>query len=486
MSIFMSDGSFRQRAKCSEEATEAARETRRLKVALQTYETLRQFEETMQRREEAMSRAYDDIPAEALPARWTHLGSNASLGSHGSDRRLANATSEPAIQTVTLTHENGTEKDPRRLRPPSPLHFHDYGCITLKSRSKFLQHRTKLGRARPLRQTGHGFFVPGPHFKQGTYGDKLLDPCLMPQLCWVPPVQGCDTRRGPDALDLRPLSTPDLQVGRKKPINGEPSPERVRGNITYARRARRNNEAIWKRRSEALTEQRRFENGIFQGIWRDPLLDVASSACEPGPEEDFSWIPGAMEELMAGKSEEELGLAPARMNAFLLLIHLGHHVREGKTLLSKLFKAENRGPPQQLEIREFFLGVKRLGILNDIAFTQETLAEALMELDPTFDGRVHIPVLHRGITVMSAASTEIRKRMRDEEDSSELAYGETAPVRAVQIPKLADSINNFRKSFGSFRKQQQDLLQFHGSIKDLLNAEPSSQHGEVAASGDAA
>ena len=27
---------------------------------------------------------------------------------------------------------------------------------------------------------------------------------------WAPPVQGCGTRRGPDVLDLRPLSTPIL------------------------------------------------------------------------------------------------------------------------------------------------------------------------------------------------------------------------------------------------------------------------------------
>ena len=27
---------------------------------------------------------------------------------------------------------------------------------------------------------------------------------------WAPPVQGCSTRRGPDVLDLRPLSTPIL------------------------------------------------------------------------------------------------------------------------------------------------------------------------------------------------------------------------------------------------------------------------------------
>jgi len=479
MSIFMSDGSFRQRAKCSEEATEAARETRRLKVALQTYETLRQFEEALQRREEAMSRAYDDIPAEALPVRWTHHGSNQSLGSHGSaGGRMGHSSSEPALLTATLTHENGTEKDPRRLRPPSPLHFYDYGCITLKSRSRFLQHRAKLGRDRPLRQTGHGFFIPGPHFKQGTYGDKLLDPCLMPQLCWAPAVQGCDSRRGPDALDLRPLSTPDLQVGRRKPVQGEPVPESVRGNVAYERRAKRNNEAIWKRRSEALTEQRRFENGVFQGTWRDPLLDAPSHACEPGPEEDFSWLPGALQQTLAGKSEEELGLSPAKVNAFLLLIHLADAVKKEKTLLSKIFRAENKGPPRQLEVAEFRRGLGRVGILYEVDLSQEGLCEALMEIDPTFDGRVHLPVLDRAIKVVEATAFECRKNMKSEQDHFVLAYGETAPVRAVQIPNLADSINNFRKAFSSFRKQQQDLLQFHGSLNNLLGGEQPTAQAE--------
>eukprot|EP00439_Symbiodinium_sp_Y106_P033969 s2960_g4.t1 len=107
MSIFMSDGSFRQRAKCSEEATEAARETRRLKVALQTYETLRQFEEALQRREEAMSRAYDDIPAEALPVRWTHHGSNQFVSSAMQKivfrRSFIEVRDEPATNSVLRT-----------------------------------------------------------------------------------------------------------------------------------------------------------------------------------------------------------------------------------------------------------------------------------------------------------------------------------------------------------------------------------------------
>ncbi|OLQ11579.1 hypothetical protein AK812_SmicGene4616 [Symbiodinium microadriaticum] len=56
---------------------------------------------------------------------------------------------------------------------------------------------------------------------------------------------------------------------------------------------------------------------------------------------------GALQQMLAGKSEEELGLSPAKVNAFLLLIHLADAVKKEKTLLSKIFRAENKGPPRQ-------------------------------------------------------------------------------------------------------------------------------------------
>lgn len=462
MSVFMSDGSFRQRAKCSEAATEAARESRRLKVSLQTFDTLKQFEDTLQ----AQARSfYDEIPMEALPTRWTHHGAfqASSMG-----RSIA---SEPNLHpTPVLTHDNGTEKDPRRLRPPSPLHFHDYGCISLKSKSKQLQHRLKLGKPAKKVPTGHAFFVPGPHFKPGTYGDKLLDPCLMAPMCWAPPVQGCSTRRGPDVLDLRPLSTPILaaELSRQKPL-GEPIPSKVRGNVASAQRARAHGEAMMKRCREDLTEQRRYENGIFLGTWRDPWLDAGGM-----PElatADFEWLPGALEDLLAGKSEEELGLSPPRLNAFLLLIHLDHAVRQGKTCLSKIFNAENKGPRKQLEVTQFYCGLKRIHVIKALELSEEALCEALYELDPGFDGRVYLPVLDRALKILASTGVYSRKPPHVEEEYGPLAYGETSPVRSIDIPMEADSINNFRKAFKCFRDQQNALLTFHSNLKHLGDQE---------------
>ena len=104
--MHLGDGSYRQRLLASEAATEAARESRRLRVALQTFETLRLFEDQAR---QAQDRAYDDIPSEALPMRWS-----------ATVRGMAGMASEPQLgQTqAVLTHENGTERDPRRLRPP--------------------------------------------------------------------------------------------------------------------------------------------------------------------------------------------------------------------------------------------------------------------------------------------------------------------------------------------------------------------------------
>eukprot|EP00435_Cladocopium_sp_Y103_P009602 s1015_g2.t1 len=255
MSFLISDGTFRQRASRSEAAAEAERDSRRLKVALQTFETLKQFEDTLQ----AQARSfYDEIPMEALPTRWTHHGSfqGTSMG-----RSMA---SEPNLHTTMLTHD-GTEKDLRQLQPPSPLNFHDYSSISLKPRSKQLQHRLKLGK--------FGKKVPtGPqHFKHGPNGDKMQDPCLMAPMCWTPMLQPCSTRPRPDVLDFRPLSTPILaaELSRQnEPIPGVPS--KVRGNVTSAQRARAHGEAMMKRCREDFTEQTRYENGLL-GTWRDPL-----------------------------------------------------------------------------------------------------------------------------------------------------------------------------------------------------------------------
>lgn len=451
MSVFMSDGSYRQRAKCSEAATEAARESRRLKVSLQTFSTLNQFEETLQ----AHLRAVEDIPMEALPTRWTHHGSFQAAPLSRS------AASEPHLHTgPVVTHDNGTEKDPRRLRPPSPLHFHDYGCISLKSRSKMVQHRMKLGKPARKVPTGHAFFVPGPHFKPGTYGDKLLDPCLMAPMCWAPPVQGCATRRGPDVLDLRPLSTPILsaELARQKPL-GEPIPQKVRSNVAYTSRAKRHGEALSKSCREGLTEQRRYENGIFLGTWRDPLLDAGTPELASP---DFQWIPGALEKLLEGKPEEDLGLPEPKLNAFLLLIHLDYAIRQGKTVLSKIFTAENKGPRNQLEVAQFYRGLRRLKVIDEMELSEEALWEALYELDPSFDGRVYLPILDRALKVLASSGIYSRKQQRREE---------TSPVRAISIPMEADSINNFRKAFKCFREQQHDLLSFHSSFKNLGDEE---------------
>eukprot|EP00434_Breviolum_minutum_P012547 symbB.v1.2.011055.t1/scaffold728.1/size168468/3 len=179
----------------------------------------------------------------------------------------------------------------------------------------------------------------------------------------------------------------------------------------------------------------------------------------------------ALEDLLAGKSEEELGLSPPRLNAFLLLIHLDHAVRQGKTCLSKIFNAENKGPRKQLEVTQFYRGLKRIHVIEALELSEEALCEALYELDPGFDGRVYLPVLDRALKILASTGVYSRKPPHVEEEYGPLAYGETSPVRSIDIPMEADSINNFRKAFKCFRDQQNALLTFHSNLKHLGDEE---------------
>eukprot|EP00435_Cladocopium_sp_Y103_P014069 s1838_g3.t1 len=161
-------------------------------------------------------------------------------------------------------------------------------------------------------------------------------------------------------------------------------------------------------------------------------------------------------------SHTELGLKPPQLNAFLLLIHLDHAVRQGKTYLSKIFNAENKsrrkepGEPR-LEIGEFYRGLKRIHVIDALDLSEAKLAEALWELDKGFDGRVYLPILDRALKVLASTG-----------EYGPFAYGETSPVRSIDIPMEADSINNFRKAFKCFRDQQNELLTFHSNLKHLV------------------
>lgn len=408
----MREGSFRQRAKRSEVLTQQLRAHRTKKLALQTQEALQAFEEKLTADQDAMTRAYDDIPTEASRLRSSRTAGSQLTSSRG---RLRPSESEPVIPPSARL-DSSIEQDTRTKKPPTPLTFYEYGSISPKSASSYTQHRRRLGEPErsPFRQTTVGFYFPNATSRQGCYGDKLLDPCLMPQLTWAAPIEGCSERRYGDAEDVRPLAARDLQVGRKLPRAGYPTSDTVRSNVCHEAKAKRVIETIQKRREEAVIEQAKFESGVFDGHWRDPILDIGGhfrdiyhNVPEPGQAEDHGWLLDASVGYLEGNTVH-LDLSAAQLNAVGLLTGLDRLLRRARSTLHALFAAENLAQPKgQLEAHQFLSGLTRLGVMKDSPYTKENLCEAMAVIDPCFDGRISLPVVGRALKVVRWATKRI-------------------------------------------------------------------------------
>eukprot|EP00933_Yihiella_yeosuensis_P015638 TRINITY_DN13582_c1_g1_i1.p1 TRINITY_DN13582_c1_g1~~TRINITY_DN13582_c1_g1_i1.p1 ORF type:complete len:479 (+),score=79.33 TRINITY_DN13582_c1_g1_i1:360-1796(+) len=465
------EGSFRVRARKSDQLTSKLRELKKQKIAAQTHEALQHFEDSLNADKVAMSRAFDDIPTEAGGMAKMQRRSGSHL--HHSDMGHTRSRSEPTLPAVNLNAaaHHDTEHDPRTKRPPSPLTFYEYGGISPKSKSRFTQHRHKIGEiTRPeFRQTSSGFYFPGAHCKQGSYGDKLLEPCLMPPTGWSPCRTAPDTRWHGDAGDLRPLASQELQVGRNIHREGQLAPELVRTNVATEAKTRHVHHHINKRREEAVLEQARFENGQYEGCWRDPLL-LCAALPEQGGAEDFSWLVKALTKLNSNTQDSELDLTPRQWSAMGLILRLEEALRRNKARMSDIFAAENHHSPKlQLEPQAFLVGLKRLGLIDAASFTEEHLAEAMGVLDPCYNGRVSLPVLSRCLRAVhrqmysNFEKTLGRSFHGDRsQDKTFVKYGEAVPVDTVRLELQSDSIINFEKLFTKFRSQQKELLDHHG------------------------
>eukprot|EP00930_Biecheleria_cincta_P062492 TRINITY_DN47960_c0_g1_i1.p1 TRINITY_DN47960_c0_g1~~TRINITY_DN47960_c0_g1_i1.p1 ORF type:complete len:561 (+),score=76.70 TRINITY_DN47960_c0_g1_i1:33-1685(+) len=403
--MHMREGSFRHRAKRTEVLTQKLRDHRTKKLALQTQEALQQFEDKLNAEQDAMSKAFDDIPTEASRLRSSRTGSQQLFSSRNS---LNKSQSEPIIP-ASARLDSSIERDTRTKKPPSPLTFHQYGSISPKSTTSYTQHRRRLGEPErsPFRQTTIGFYFPNSTSRQGAYGDKLLDPCLMPQLSWAPPIEGQSERCFGDAGDVRPLAARELQIGRHLPRSGHPTSDIVRSNVAHKTKAKRVIETMHKRREEAVIEHAQFESGVFDGHWRDPLLDVGGhfrdlyhNVPEPGPAEDHSWLFDASVCFLAG-TPQELDVSEAQLNAVGMLTGLDRLLRRARSTLHALFAAENMaGPKGQLEPDQFLRGLTRLGVMKDSLYSTENLCEAMAAIDPCFDGRISLPVIGRALKVV--------------------------------------------------------------------------------------
>lgn len=456
----------RQRIRASEQATRQLSELRKQRAAVQTYDAMKQFEDRLSAAQEAMD-GMEDLPEEAgaMPGHRKTAGLSRaetlrdSSAAHTSDgSTLQRSSSAPHI-----SRHMGPDDETLTRRPPSPLSFYDYGSVSMKPRSLFAQHRRRQGEdVRPKhRQTSCGFYFPGAHYKQGSYGFSLIDPCLMPPRSWAssssPPVRWSG---GPS--EVRPLSSEEIGLKRNRQAGPVVSPI-VRSNSAHTRRAQRLFHCLDKRQDEAILEQARFENALVEGRWRDPLLDSKGEPLEMPAPETFEWLDHSYENMQ-----------PAHQAAAAVLSSLDEIVTTTRWRIADLFAGENKGHPGVLEPDEFFRGLTRLGVVSD-GFTLDDLMRFMSTIDPCFDGLVRLPVVSRAVGVARS------KRMRAEEAKRlalkqrqvklRTSYSETIPCEVVRIEPEPSSLLNFNRACAKFKGQQTQLLSHHNELGPSVSAE---------------
>eukprot|EP00929_Paragymnodinium_shiwhaense_P049594 TRINITY_DN25007_c0_g1_i1.p1 TRINITY_DN25007_c0_g1~~TRINITY_DN25007_c0_g1_i1.p1 ORF type:complete len:480 (+),score=119.65 TRINITY_DN25007_c0_g1_i1:106-1545(+) len=472
-------GTFRQRSKQAKSATASLRQQRRQRLAWQTQDHIEDFEKNIQALHLVDA---DDIPDEAeslngsrtqplammtgtaLPPQPRHGDEEVDprLLEKAKHRRSMLGRSQSALALTGLTAESiipPIEKDPHEERPPSPLAFYNYGCISQRPRSRQGQVRKdsgELGRARHRLQ-GQGFYFPGAQCRNGPYGFSLQDPIL------YPPgdhghQQSIPARWRGDCADMRPASAPDLE---QKRCAGNPViSSAVRTTKTHTQRANRAFAVIDKRRDDAWLEQVRFENGMFEANFRDPLLESEKSgiSIEQALPMDFSWLRAPEEDM----SRDQKLAAKILLGIELMMV-------ENRSKLPQLFAAEDQGPMGILELDVFLQGLVRIEVLRRGEANVEALRKAMFHLDSEFDARVNLRALGRGLPAAQAIRLQ-RQRERQAashayEEKITQQYHERIPVEKVKVDRNPRSLYDFEKSMRRFTDQQRALLVLHKEVK---------------------
>jgi hypothetical protein len=316
----------------------------------------------------------------------------------------------------------------------------------------FGQHRQQNGESvRPKhRHTSCGFYSPGPQFKQGPYGFSVVDPCLMPPTVW----QGSKSpshRTAGDAGDMRPLVSEEF--GHKRSRKQDPvTSDIVRATGGHTRRAQRLFHCLDNKREEAVLEQARFEQGVFEGKWRNPLLDTPH--IDEHPPEQHDWIELSLEEM-----------TPSQQTAAYLLFRIERVSYKTRGRLAQLFVDKNGGHPGVLEPEEFISGLIKLRVCQTGELKTPQVISIMSTIDPGFNGRVNLPTLSRavntarGIRMQREQANDALLKQRQVKLST--SYSESIPVDVIKVDRYESSLLNFNRSFQKFLTQQRGLLEHH-------------------------
>jgi hypothetical protein len=213
-----------------------------------------------------------------------------------------------------------------------------------------------------------------------------------------------------------------------------------------------------KNREEKLLEQVRFENGMYEGKFRDPMLERGGLLPEERPEERHDWL---------GESKEDM--YSTQQLASRVLFGLQGCLRASRGKVTKLFQAENKsGPIGVLEPEEFLTGLVRLGVLEDGEMSVDNIVEAISVIDPNFHGAVSLPVIGRAVAaahMIEGQRTQAAQQVeRQHQAKLSTSYSESLPVEVVKVDRESRSLFNFERSFEKFRNQQRVLLAHHNEL----------------------
>lgn len=448
MEPWRTTGSFRQRARSSAQATQQLKEHRRHHAAARTREALDRFDSEFEAEQEAMFKDFDDLPAEAGYMRMSET-------TPGGMQDQFNMTYPQQPSSQPQLH--GLERNPCVQRPTSALAVYDYGNLSLRPKSLAAQQRQQLGQPNRLkhRQSSCGFYFPGTQSTQGSYGFSMLDPCLLPPQSWAKSSTSAPTSWVDGANKARPMDAQELASRRSRSLGSiSLSSHMPRTTSAQTLRARRAAQALKHRWEEASLEQARFEKGVCDGCWRDPLLDSHGEVPMVAAPEEHEWL-DLPNDLMT----------PAQQTASKILFGLCDVLQRFKGGLLTLFAAENMGGPGVLEPASFLRGLERLGVLCQGEVSMGALLQAISIIHLSSDGRVRLLALGRAVSV--ARGVRQRQQQATEQLNQERQvllsnkYSATLPVDVVKLDRESKSLYDFERSLQKFRTQQKELLVLH-------------------------
>jgi len=265
------------------------------------------------------------------------------------------------------------------------------------------------------------------------------------------------TRQDDHLGDVRPLDAHALGLKRNRSAGDVLSPT-VRSTKAHTIRAQRAFHVMDKHREEGLLEHARFENAVYEGKWRDPLLDNKGRVPEHAIHEKHEWLGANIEEL-----------DPLQQLASRILFGVHDAATRSKGGVKALFAAENKGGPGVLEPQDFLAGLVRLGVLIGGDVGLDDIIKVIAVIDPSSDGRMRLPALDRAVGVARRLHKQQQeaweKSNKDRQVFLSTNYGDSLPVSVIKIDKQPKSIHTFERSLEKFRSQQRELLVHHNEYE---------------------